>query len=105
MRREQIRGGVEAALRAISERALAHHHFDGSRHPDDAARAFGIERHVPQVSGPANGAAQQPALREDGAADARAQREQNHVLPSARRTDPRFADEGGVRIVEHHRPG
>ena len=87
----QIPGHGKPAARAFADGGIADRHFNAPGRASNRGWAVVIHSHVPKVPRPSQMAAQQPAVANNRPTHTRAQSEQDHVPPAARRTLPHFA--------------
>src|SRR6185503_17922366 len=100
MRFHQFVRRDETPASALLDGTVANHDFEAAWHAAHIARAIDIERDVPQVTRAAQRALEQAAVHHRGSAHTRAEREQEDVAKTTRRTQPGFSEQRGVRVVQ-----
>lgn len=97
---QRMRGGV-AAFAALGDGLVANRIFEAAGCIEVIARRVRIDAEVPEMAGAADFALHKLAATPDRATDAGAEREHEGILRVFSGSSPHFAEQGGVRVVEH----
>ena len=101
MRGHEGVGAFEATAAALPDVVVADGGFKAAGHGANVGLSVHVEAGVAEMPALAESAGEEFPIVDDRAAHAGAERQHDDVAEVARGAEPRFADQRGVRVVEH----